>query len=100
LVAFFALQYGKLVSYWHCRINTITSVTPCDCEKKLLDHDPDGGSHTATAFTAKEKTEEIVLLFEADDTWQAPAICADHFPAYTDPVPNIYRAPVFQPPRL
>jgi hypothetical protein len=100
LVAVFALQYGKLVSYWHCRINTIASAVRCDCEKKLVDQHPNGDTHTATALTAKEKTEEIVLLFETDEICQVPAVCADHIPAYTGLVPKIYTAAIFQPPRL
>ena len=100
LVAFFALQYGRLVSYWHCRINTITSVTPCDCEKKLLDHHADGNTHTATALTAKEKTEEIVLWYEAEICWQAGFIHRHQWPANIELIPNIYTAAIFQPPRL
>jgi hypothetical protein len=100
MVAFVGLQYGKLVSYWHCRLVTITSVAPCDCTQKLLDHHSNGDTHTATFFTVKEKTEEIVLLFEHDVISPRHTPMLIHRAVYKDLLPNIYTATVFQPPRL
>ena len=99
LTAFFALQYGKLISYWHCRYVSIYSATPCDCVQQLLDVHKNGTPHTTT--TLKEKTEEIVLFHELVKSWQPPAATRVIYEmAYIDIIPETYKAAVFQPPRL
>lgn len=98
LTAFFALQYGKLVSYWHCKFASIYTSTRCDCVQQLLDTSKETAHH-ATA-TLKEKTEEIVFFHELIQSWQSPATPVIYEMAYIDEIPETYKAAVFQPPRI
>ncbi len=98
LTAFFALQYGKLVSYWHCKFTSIYTSTGCDCVQHLLDTSKETAHH-ATA-TLKEKTEEIVFFHEAIQSWQSPATPVIYEMAYVDEIPETCKATVFQPPRF
>jgi hypothetical protein len=98
LIAFFALQYGKLVSYWHCRMVSITAATPCDCVKQLLDVHKDNIPHTAA--TVKEKTEEIVLFYEPQLSGELPIVETSYTIAYIDVMPENHTGSVFLPPRL
>jgi hypothetical protein len=99
LTAFFALQYGKLISYWHCRYVSIYSATPCDCVQQLLDVHKNGTPHTTT--TLKEKTEEIALFHELVKSWQPLAATRVIYEmAYIHIIPETYKAAVFQPPRI
>lgn len=98
LTAFFALQYGKLVSYWHCRIVNSMAAAPCDCVKQLLDVHKDGVPHTAT--TLKEKTEEIVLFYEQKTSGELPIAHISYTAAYIGVMPQTVAGSIFQPPRL
>lgn len=98
LTAFFALQYGKLASYWNCRFVSIYTATPCDCVQQLLDAHKHAAPHTTT--TLKEKTEEIMLFHELVEGWQSPTSSVIYETAYIDVIPETYKAAVFQPPRF
>jgi len=96
--AFFALQYGKLVSYWHCRLVNISTTAPCDCVKQLLDTHQEDAKHSAA--TLKEKTEEIVLFYEpAQQTRAVATICSAHTMTYIHIVPQTCTGSIFQPPK-
>jgi hypothetical protein len=97
LTAFFALQYGKLVSYWHCKFASIYTSTHCDCVQQLLDNHKDGTPHAPS--TIKEKTEEIVLFHELAQSWQSPVLPVTHEITYMECIPDTYPAAIFQPPR-
>jgi hypothetical protein len=97
LTAFFALQYGKLVSYWQCRFASLYTSTRCDCIQQLLDKNTDTPQQ-ATA-TLKEKTDEVTLFHEQTQSWQPPATAVKHEMAYTEVVPDIHTSAIFQPPR-
>jgi len=98
LTAFFALQYGKLISYWHCRLINISSAAPCDCIKQLLDVHKEDTSHPTA--TLKEKTEDIVLFHEQPQPNRQPvATIVTHTIAYISFTPQSGSSPVFQPPR-
>src|SRR3954471_13578597 len=88
LTAFFALQYGKLVSYWHCRIASIYSATSCDCVQQLLDNHKDSAHHSSTLL--KEKTEEVVLFHEQLTNWQPTKTAVTYEMAYIDVIPYFY----------
>jgi hypothetical protein len=97
--AFFALQYGKLISYWHCRIVSISSAAPCDCVQQLLDTHKDDAKH-ATA-TLKEKTEDVVLFYEpVQQTNTVDITCTAYPMAHTYAIPQTSTGSVFQPPRV
>lgn len=98
LTAFFALQYGKLVSYWNCRFVSIYTATACDCVQQLLDAHKHAAPYTTA--TLKEKTEEIMLFHELVESWQFPATPVIYETAYFDAMPETYKAAVFQPPRF
>ena len=98
LTAFLALQYGKLASYWHCRLVSLYSSTPCDCVQQLLDAHKDGDGHTPT--TLKEKTEDIVLFYEGVQNWQSPVVPVSFEAAYLEDIPETFSSPIFQPPRI
>ena len=97
LTAFFALQYGKLVSYWQCRFVSLYTSSRCDCIKQLLDKNTD--TTPQTAATLKEKTIEITLFYEQAQSWQLPATPVKHEMAYTEVVSEIHTPAIFQPPR-
>ena len=97
LTAFFALQYGKLVSYWHCRIASIYTSTPCDCVQQLLDNHKDTTHHSSTIL--KEKTEEVVVFHEQYANWQPTETAITYEIAYIEVIPLSYSPSIFQPPR-
>jgi hypothetical protein len=98
LTAFFALQYGNLVTYWHCRIVSIYTSTPCDCVQQLLDNHKDTPHHSSAIL--KEKTEEVVLFHEQLANWQPIETTVTHEIAYIDVIPYTYSPTIFQPPWL
>ncbi|OQP63014.1 hypothetical protein [Niastella populi] len=98
LTVFFALQYGKLASYWQCRFASLYTSTRCDCVQQLLDKD--ANSSQLPSATLKEKTVEITLFHEQIQQWQSPAIPLTHEMAYTGIIPAIHTATIFQPPRF
>jgi hypothetical protein len=98
LTAFFALQYGKLVSYWHCRIVSIYTSTTCDCVQQLLDNHKDTTHHSSTIL--QEKTEEVVLFHEQPASWQPAGTAVTYEMAYIDVIPFAYAPTIFQPPRI
>ena len=98
LTAFFALQCGKLVSYWHCRIVSIYSATPCDCVQQLVDNHKDANHHSATIL--KERTEEVVFFHEPVQSWQPAQTKVAYEMAYIEVIPYTYSPAIFQPPRI
>lgn len=98
LTAFFALQYGKLVSYWHCRIASMYTATPCDCVQQLLDTHKDTSHHASTLLN--EKTEDVVWFHEPHTHWQPAITTVSYVIAYLADKPSTYAASIFQPPRL
>ena len=98
LTAFFALQYGKLVSYWHCRIASIYTATACDCVQQLLDNHKDTSHHASTIL--KEKTEEVVLFHEQYSSWTPTETAVIYEIANIDITPYTYSPSIFQPPRF
>jgi hypothetical protein len=75
LTAFFALQYGKLVSYWQCRVTSLYTSTRCDCVQQLLDKN-------------------------TNDTQHAAATPVKHEMAYTEIIPELHTPAIFQPPKM
>jgi hypothetical protein len=97
LTAFVALQYGKIVSYWHCKL-----IAPpnCDCQKTLVAGHTDKDHPHIPITTAKEKAEEVYLTHE--HIIQLPVIITtdNNKQGYYNPqVPTGHSASIFQPPR-
>lgn len=96
LISFVALQYGKVVSYWHCRL---AAPVNCGCDKKLVDHtDKD---HPTPVTIAKEKAEEVFLSHEAMLS-NPPVIITTNSKQslYRSLIPADHTAAIFQPPRV
>lgn len=56
-VAFISLQYGKLMSYWHCQLQA-SGNKHCDCEKILLPSHAEDTLPVMATLIQKEKVEE------------------------------------------
>ena len=101
LTVFLALQYGKLVSYWHCKVSAAITQAICDCEKLLIDIHKDDNNHATPVAIAKEKAEESYLFYE--QAFHHPPIVEisiDKLPTYNALLPDGFHPPVFQPPRI
>jgi hypothetical protein len=100
ITSFFALQYGKLVSYWHCRINAAVAAAICDCEKNLADVHKEGTPLANATATAKEKYEEVYLFRELPGSYTLlPVLLNSRIPMYAAVIPQGYTKAIFQPPR-
>src|SRR5689334_7657459 len=95
-----ALQYGRLVSYWHCQIISITNPSaPCDCEK-ILSALPVDHSHPMTANLNKDKIEEVNLFLESPkDKMLEETRQHINSPVIKQLIPQENSAAIFQPPR-
>ena len=101
LISFFALQYGKLASYWQCRLSAESFAAYCECEKYLLDtHEEDAPYNAATAI-AKQKTEES-YLWQVTVTGPATQQPIKNSPSslYMTLLPEDHTRNIFQPPRV
>lgn len=101
LFTFLALQYGKLASYWKCRLSAESATAYCECEKYLLDtHEKDVPENAATAI-AKEKTEES-YLWEISIKKLPVQQPVNHTPSslYCSLIPEDHSKNIFQPPRV
>ena len=100
MLCFLALQYGKLASYWDCRLSADSAAAICECEKTLLDSHNEGASDSSATAIAKEKTEESYLweLSVKNVSAQKPV---NHTPSslYHSMIPEDHTKNIFQPPR-
>jgi hypothetical protein len=64
LVTFFATQYGKLVSYWECKITNSSDISAvqCDCEK-ILNNTNEDDSNIMNRLHVNEKSEESFSFY-------------------------------------
>ena len=101
LLLFSAMQYGKLISYWNCRIINSTSLlsTHCDCEKILTaDHSSTGDYHTSPSIQIKtEEWTEYVSISK----WSFPCryLSDKMLAAGNDSLSNGFYYPLIHPPR-
>jgi hypothetical protein len=58
LICFFAIQYGRIMSYWECRLMAPTAAAKCDCEKIMAQSDDKQG-HFAASSPVKGISEEV-----------------------------------------
>src|SRR5882724_11703040 len=100
LSAFLVLQYGRLISYWHCQIISITnSSAPCDCEK-ILSALPSDGDHPISATLNKDKIEEVNLFLETRNEKHVKEVRQNiNSPVIKLLVPSDHSSSIFQPPR-
>lgn len=96
LVTFAFLQYGKVISYWHCRV---AAPNDCDCAKQLTDHPDSGHTHTPLLI-AKEKSEEVYLYHAiVQPVFSSTTVIETTATRYLPIVPADHSAAIFQPPR-
>lgn len=101
LTVFLAMQYGKLVTYWHCKISAAIAQTICDCEKQLIDIHKEDKGRTDPVTIAKEKTEEHYFFAEtALKPVNEFVFLHTTFPTYSTAIPESYQPAIFQPPRV
>ena len=100
LSVFLTLQYGRLVSYWHCQIISIANPsTPCDCEK-ILSTLPVDTNHPMTANLGKDKIEEVNLFLESHNEKHLAVIRQNINSSLIKQLSTqSYTAAIFQPPR-
>ena len=97
---FFLLQYGKIVSYWHCKIVASTaSNSHCDCEDvvngKTKNNPPANDVHTI----AKEKSLEVFTINSQQSLQNISILTATVISSsYNSNCLRGFVIPVFQPP--
>lgn len=100
LFIFISLQYGKIVSYWHCQMQAIASAVPCECEK-ILYHSGSIDAHTMAMQLGKEKADDLYSCYDPARYLMQPTIGAIlHQPIYHPLVPASHLPDIFQPPRV
>lgn len=101
MLSFLVLQYGKLASYWQCRLSAASFAAYCECEKYLMDVHKKGVSDTAPTAIAKEKTEES-YLWELSVKKPGGSIPGNHTSSslYRFLIPEDHSKGIFQPPRI
>jgi hypothetical protein len=83
VLTFLVLQYGKLASYWECRMSAASYAEYCECQKLLVDTHEKGNTETAPTAIAKEQPVQ-------------------HTPSsqYLSWIPGDHSQVVFQPPKI
>jgi len=103
LILFSAIQYGKLISYWNCKVTNTsdTRAVQCDCEKILTDTNGDKDSNLLARVQVNDKIEEW------SNAYPSVIIQAENvnITVNTNPVLSFspstgYTGSIFQPPRL
>ena len=100
LFCFLALQYGKLASYWSCRLSAESMAAYCECEKYLVDTHEKGSPTNAATAIAKEKTEESYLWeFSVRSLLPQRPVDNTNPSLYPGLIPQDHTKNIFQPPR-
>ena len=100
MFCFLALQYGKLASYWGCRLSAESAAAYCECEKYILDTHQKGVPENAATAIAKEKTEESYLWeFSVKKMTVQQLVHNTPSSLYQGLIPEDHTKNIFQPPR-
>lgn len=100
MICFLAIQYGRIMSYWECRLRAAYTAATCDCEKYMTQDGTDKG-HISMGFPVKGVSEEVY-----DHSFcslpAAPAIAhsTTHFPLMSMALSDADAKGIFQPPRI
>jgi hypothetical protein len=95
-------QYGKMVTYWQCRVAALTTdaAVKCDCEKQVTDNTANKDRQGSETSAARQRPDEPFA------NGPEPALaCLISDPALENvPAPGAstlcgFTIPVFQPPR-
>ena len=103
LASFFAMQYGKLIGYWNCKVTNSSDIrtVQCDCEKILTDDSGDDDDNLLARGQTNEKIEEWFCPYPPLPVSQKSFNPAYYLLPYNSESPRsgVARC-VFQPPRL
>ncbi|MBC7828594.1 MAG: hypothetical protein H7122_12660 [Chitinophagaceae bacterium] len=103
LTIFSAIQHGKLISYWNCKITNTsdTRAVQCDCEKILTDTNGDQDSNLLSRTHVKDKTEEWLNIYKYPCSPKKCLIPANSnvYVISSSPTAGFTRH-VFQPPKI
>lgn len=98
LVCFFAIQYGRIMSYWECRLKATTAAAKCDCEKIMAQADDKKGHFAASSV--KGISEEVYdHAYCSLPGLLAIAPANNIFPQVQSPLSHASAKGIFQPPR-
>jgi hypothetical protein len=101
MFCFLALQYGKLASYWQCRMSAESVAAYCECEKYLIDTTQKGVPENAATAIAKEKTEECYFWdLSAKKLAAQQPVTYTPSALYQGMIPEDHTKNIFQPPRV
>lgn len=103
LILFSTIQYGKLISYWNCKITNTSDkrAVQCDCEKILTDTNGDADSNLLATVRVTDKIEE---WYNAYPSLPVQAInfnvALNSLPAIPSTPSTGYAGSIFQPPKF
>ena len=103
LALFFAMQYGKLIGYWNCKISSSNDVraVQCDCDKILTDTNAHDDSTLLAKIQPKEKIEELFCPYPSLLLFREERNSMDSFLLYNPGSPHMgVTCSIFQPPRF
>jgi len=98
-ICFFAIQYGRIMSYWECRLKAASTAAKCECEK-IIKIAADKG-HISVTGPIKTITEEVydhAICHLPGHT--AVARTTTSFPLTVSPLHEADANGIFQPPRV
>jgi hypothetical protein len=102
LILFTAIQYGKLISYWKCKVTNTSDAlaVQCDCDKILTDSNGDDDATVLAKTQAKDKVDERFYfhksLVESASCLITSKITTKIWASHSDG----FTGYVFQPPRF
>ena len=98
LVCFSAIQYGRIMSYWECRLRATTAAAKCDCEKIMAQADDSKGHFAASSV--KGISEEVYdHAYCSLPGLLAIASASKIYYTQTSPLADADAKGIFQPPR-
>jgi hypothetical protein len=101
MLLFSTMQYGKLVSYWKCKVTNIGEIPAlqCDCEKILSASNSNENPSLFAKINFKEKTDECLRFYSIR---LIRSNCIERF-KHTSKMTRIptvlFSGSIFQPPR-
>ena len=101
LLLFSAMQYGKLISYWNCKITNSSDMISghCECEKILTTDGYGNADFHATVQVIKTEDWMEKIIFVPITRHSYPII-QSYFILKPSPPSSGFAGSIFQPPRI
>ncbi len=100
---FSAMQYGKLISYWKCRVTNSADIgaVQCDCEKILMDNSDGLADNLSTRSQVNDKIEDwfssnMNVILENNNELIIKTINPHHYHLHL----TRFTGSIFQPPKI